>query len=86
MRKERASNHEGRLSGNGTILDRVVGERFLEQRRTRLKELPTRAHVHDDKREKLSPWKLILLQGKINGPFYRGEELPEQGLEWPKNT
>ncbi len=48
-----------------------------------VKGLLTRDHVHDGK---LSYWQTILLQSKVNGCSYRGEDLPQTNWEWPKNT
>jgi hypothetical protein len=48
-----------------------------------VKDLLTRAHVHEDK---MSYWQLILLQSKANGCSYYGEDLPQVNWEWPKNT
>lgn len=42
-------------------------------------------HITDNA-EKLSFWQLILLQSKVNGAPYHGEELPRNKWEWPKNT
>jgi hypothetical protein len=48
-----------------------------------VKELLTRAHVHNGK---LSDWQSILFQSKANGGFYHDEDLPQIKWEWPKNT
>ena len=42
-----------------------------------VKELLTRAHVHEEKRDRLTYWQLIFLQSKVNGGFSRGEDLPQ---------
>lgn len=36
--------------------------------------------------EKTSFWQLVFLQSKVNGAVYRGEQLPRQNWNWPKNT
>jgi hypothetical protein len=36
--------------------------------------------------KKPSYWQLIFLQSKVNGAPYRGEALPGQTWDWPKNT
>jgi hypothetical protein len=33
-----------------------------------------------------SYWQLIFLQSKINGAPYKGEALPAQTWDWPKDT
>ena len=33
-----------------------------------------------------SYWQLIFLQSKVNGAPYKGEALPGQSWDWPKNT
>ena len=48
-----------------------------------VKGLLTRDHIHVDN---LSYWQTILLQSKVNGCVYRGEDLPQSNWEWPKNT
>ena len=48
-----------------------------------VKGLLTRDRVHKDK---LSYWQIILLQSKVNGCLYRGEDLPQTNWVWPKNT
>jgi hypothetical protein len=36
--------------------------------------------------EKPSYWQLIFLQSKVNGATYKGETLPGQSWDWPKDT
>ena len=36
--------------------------------------------------QKLSFWQLVFLQSKVNGAAYRGEQLPRQNWNWPKDT
>jgi hypothetical protein len=36
--------------------------------------------------EKPSYWQLIFLQSKVNGATYKGEALPGQSWDWPKDT
>jgi hypothetical protein len=36
--------------------------------------------------EKRSYWQRIFLQSKVNGAPYKGEELPGQAWDWPKDT
>jgi hypothetical protein len=43
----------------------------------------TRRHFHE---HKLSRWQIIVLQSKVNGCLYRGEDLPQTHWEWPKKT
>jgi hypothetical protein len=33
-----------------------------------------------------SYWQLIFLQSKVNGAPYKGEALPGQSWDWPKDT
>jgi len=40
----------------------------------------------DPQLEKLSSWQLIFLQSKVNGAPYKGEALPNQSWDWPKDT
>lgn len=35
---------------------------------------------------KCSFWQLVLLQSKVNGALYRGEQLPRLHWDWPKDT
>jgi hypothetical protein len=35
---------------------------------------------------KPSFWQLVFLQSKVNGAAYRGEQLPRQNWDWPKDT
>jgi hypothetical protein len=35
---------------------------------------------------KPSFWQLVFLQSKVNGGAYRGEQLPRQPWDWPKDT
>ena len=51
-----------------------------------VKELLTRAPVHEQKQDRLSYWQLIFLQSKVNGGFQRREDLPQGNWEWPKST
>ena len=51
-----------------------------------VKELLTRAHVHEEKQDRLSYWQLIFLQSKVIGGFQREEDLPQGNWEWPKST
>ena len=51
-----------------------------------VKELLTRAPIHEQKQDRLSYWQRIFLQSKVNGGFQRGENLPQRNLEWPKST
>jgi hypothetical protein len=37
-------------------------------------------------RHKLTYWQWIFLQSKVNGASYKGEALPGQIWNWPKNT
>lgn len=36
--------------------------------------------------EKLTYWQLIFRQSKVNGGYYRGEELARHRWDWPKGT
>ena len=36
--------------------------------------------------KKPSYWQLIFLQSKVNGAPYKGEVLPGQSWDWPKDT
>jgi hypothetical protein len=51
-----------------------------------VKELLTRAPVHEQKQDRLSYWQRIFLQSKVNGGFQRAEDLPQGNWEWPKST
>jgi hypothetical protein len=31
-------------------------------------------------------WQLVFLQSKVNGAAYRGDQLPRQNWDWPKDT
>jgi hypothetical protein len=35
---------------------------------------------------KPSFWQFVFLQSKVNGAAYRGEHLPRQNWDWPKDT
>lgn len=58
--------------------DSLVSVRFV------LKRLLTRHEGPHN--EKLSNWQMILLQSKVNGCWYRGEDMPQTNWDWPKNT
>lgn len=44
-----------------------------------------RIREHGDQ-HRLSYWQLILLQSKVNGCLYRGDDLPPSKWAWPKYT
>ncbi len=52
-------------------------------RQSLVKEILWRHRCYGDR---LSYWQIILLQSKVNGCLYRGEDLAETKWEWPKDT
>lgn len=51
--------------------------------RSRLKRLITK---DDSRHERLSYWQVVVLQSKLNGCSYHGEDLPHSNWKWPENT
>ena len=51
--------------------------------RSRLKRLLAKDDAHH---ERPSYWQVVLLQSKVNGCSYHGEDLPHSNWKWPKNT
>jgi hypothetical protein len=69
------------------LLESHSNGRFGEVELTRF-ELKGENKMKVPERDLAKPsfWQLVFLQSKVNGAAYRGEQLPRQNWDWPKDT